>query len=99
MYWALGAVLSAIYAFTMLAPFGDLMGLPQMGFAISPGGWFWLVVGVALPPIVYALALVAGRKKSGGVRILMLLTGLLVLSLMQLQMLLLVPLSSFFVGA
>lgn len=95
-HWVIGALLTAVYVFTMLAPFGDLMGLPQMGFAISPSGWFWLFAGVVLPPIVYALALIAGRKRTAVVRLMLLATGLLVVALLQLELLLLVPLSSFF---
>jgi len=55
----------------------------------------WL--GVALPVVALAVALLAGRRKGGGVKLLLLATALAVTAAVQLEILHLVPQSSFFV--
>ncbi len=94
--WAIGAILTGLYGYALVAPVGNLLYLPQVGFAVTPIGWFWLVLGVALPVVVYAIALWAGRGRSAGRRLTALAAGVAVLALLQLEMLLLVSTSSYF---
>lgn len=98
--WVCFAVLTALYAYMVVAAIGNLALLPQMagqmGLGVNGTGWFWLWLGVALPVVAYAIALLVGRKRSGGARLLVLATGLAVTAAVQLEILHLVPQSSFF---
>ena len=98
--WVLGILITGLYGYTVVAGVGNLILLPQMGGAmglgISPLGWFWLVFGVALPVIVYALALVIARRRRAALRILVLAAGICLVSAVQLEVMVLVPQSSFF---
>lgn len=94
--WIIGALLTGLYAFALVRPIGDLIGLPQLGLEIAPVGWLWLIVSVVIPVAAYAVALLFGRRRSAAVRLLLLATGLAVVAVIQLEMQLLTPLSSFF---
>lgn len=96
--WIIGAILTGLYAFALVAPIGDLIGLPQMGLELALVGWVWLVLAVIMPIAAYAIALLFGRGRSAAVRLLLLAAGLAVVAVLQLEMQLLAPLSSFFVG-
>lgn len=95
--WVIAVLLTALYAYALVAPIGNLIGLPGMGFAIGLVGWFWLLVGVVLPPLAFVLAFLAGRGRPAMTRLTLLAAGLTVLALMQFQMVLLVPVTSYFV--
>lgn len=95
--WAIGIVLTGLYAFALVRPIGDIIGLPQFGLEIAPTGWAWLIGSAALPIVAYALALWAGRGRNAAVRLTAFATGLVVVAAIQLELQLLVPLSSFFV--
>lgn len=94
--WAVGAILTGLYAYALVRPIGDLTGLPQLGLAIAPIGWLWLVAAVLVPIVGYAVALLFGRRRSAPVRLTVLAAGLGVVAVIQLEMQLLAPLSSFF---
>lgn len=94
--WVIGALITGLYGYALVAPIGNLVGLPQLGLAINPIGWFWLVAGVLLPPLAYALALWAGRGRAAATRLLALGTGLAAVAVLQLEIQLLVQTSTFF---
>lgn len=98
--WTAWAIISALYIYMVVAAVGNLTLLPQMvsamGLEVTFAGWFWLIFGVALPPLAYALALIVARRRSVTVRLLVLATGLCVAAAVQLEVALLVPQSSFF---
>lgn len=100
--WACFVLLSAIYAYMVVAAVGNLTLLPQMagemGLSMSGTGWFWLWLGVCLPIFAYAIGLLVTRwAKSGGSKLLVLATALAVTAAVQLEILHLVPQSTFFV--
>lgn len=98
--WMVWAIVTALYGYMVVAAVGNLMLLPEMvatiGLNLTGAGWFWLIFGVALPPIAYVLSLLAARRGSASVRLLALATGLCVVAAVQLEIALLVPQSSFF---
>jgi hypothetical protein len=98
--WTAGALLVALYAYTVIAAIGNVVLLPQMassmGLGITGAGWFWLAFGVALPVLVLALALLIGRGRTAGPRLLVVAAGLCLVAAVQLEVLHLVPQSSFF---
>lgn len=98
--WAIGILITALYAYTVVAAVGNVIMLPEMGaeigYGITPVGWWWLGFGVALPVIAYAVALVIGRRRSAAVRLLVLAAGICVVAAVQLEVMHLVPQSSFF---
>lgn len=94
--WVSGAVLVALYGYALVGPIGNLIGLPSMGFTIGAIGWFWLIAGIAAPPVALLIALLVGRGRTPAIRLLLLATGLTVLSLLQFQQTLLIPVTSYF---
>jgi hypothetical protein len=72
-------VWEAVSTLVELPRFYEAIGLPA---AFVP--WWLLVAGVALPPVVYALALLLGRKLSLGRFALILLVGLAVVAALSL---------------
>lgn len=98
--WIVGVLLTLLYAYTVVAAVGNLVMLPRMGaaigYGITPVGWWWLGFGVALPVIAYALALLFGRRRSAPLRLLVLAVGLCAVAAVQLEIMHLVPQSSFF---
>lgn len=99
--WGSFAVLTALYVYMVVAAVGNLVLLPEMaaaiGLSVNGTGWFWLWLGIALPVIAYIIGLlVARRAKSGGSKLLVLATALAVTAAVQLEILHLVPQSTFF---
>lgn len=98
--WCFGVVFALLYAYLVTAAFGNLFGLQEMaglmGLRLTVVGWFWLVLGVALPIIIFAIALLVGRRRTAGARLLLLATGLAAIAMFQLEITLLVPQSGFF---
>lgn len=98
--WALGIVLTVLYAYGVVTGVGNLLGISEMAalldLTVTAAGWFWLVFGIALPLVGFAVALLVARGRAGGQRVLILATGLAVVAAVQLEVLHLVPQSSFF---
>lgn len=99
--WVLGVLLTLLYVYLVVAGVGNLIGLREMsallGLTLNAVGWSWLLFGIVLPVIVFAVALVMGRARSAGLRLLLLATGVCVVAAVQLEVLHLVPQSTFFV--
>ena len=86
--WGAGVVLTALYAYIVIAAVGNMVGMASLlGSVLRPTAWIALGTGIAAPVIGYALALILGRGRSGGVRLLLLTTGLCVTAALQLDML------------
>lgn len=100
--WTVGILVTLLYAYMVVAAVGNLTMLPQMaaslGVELAPAGWAWLGFGIALPVIVYALALVIARRRSAGIRVLVLAAGLCFAAAVQLEVMHLVPQTSYFVA-
>ncbi len=101
MTWLAYALLAALYVYMVVAAIGNLVLLPEMaaelGLAVNATGWFWLWLGVALPIVAAAVGLLLGLRRGRGSRLLALATALAVTAALQLEILHLVPQSSFFV--
>lgn len=100
--WVLGILLTLLYASTVIAATGNLVLLPkvgaEMGYDVTAFGWFWLWFGILMPVLVFGLALLIGRKRRAATRLFVLFAGLAVVSVLQLEVLLVVPQSAFFVA-
>lgn len=98
--WTFGVLVTVLYAYAAVAAIGNLLGIPNvaaaLGLDVSVAGWAWLSVGVALPVLGYAAALVIGRGRPGWAKIMLLVTGLCVVAILQLDIMHLVPQASFF---
>lgn len=98
--WVLGALITLLYAATVAAAVGNLVLLPRMGaeigYAISAFGWFWLWFGILVPVVVFGLALVIARGRRAAMRLLVLVAGLAIVGMIQLEVMHLVPQSLFF---
>ncbi len=99
--WAAFALLTALYVYMVVAAIGNLTQLPQMaaqlGLAVNALGWFWIWFGIALPVAGFLIAAFAGRRRSGGARLLIFATALACVAALQLEISLLVPVTSFLV--
>lgn len=100
MTWLAYALLATLYVYMVVAAVGNLVLLPEMaaelGLAVNATGWFWLWLGVALPITAAAVGLLVGRRRGRGSRLLVLATALAVTAAVQLEIMHLVPQSSFF---
>lgn len=98
--WLSFVVLTGLYAFMVVAAIGNLTQLPamagQLGLSVNTLGWFWLWFGVALPLLGYLVALFVGRRRNGGVRLLIFAAALAFVAAVQLEVSLIVPPTSFF---
>lgn len=98
--WVLGIVITLLYSATVVAAVGNLVLLPRMGadigYDISAFGQFWLWFGILMPVLVFAAALAIGWRRRAVTRLLVLVTGLAVVAVIQLEVLHLVPQSAFF---
>lgn len=73
------AVFAVLYALAMLTPVSNLVELPQFYGMLGIGDavpWPLLVLGVALPPLLFAASLVLGRRRPLFDRALILAVGL-----------------------
>lgn len=99
--WGAGAALALLYGYAAVAAVGNLLGMLGIGEALGTGisavGWAWLVLGLALPPLVFAVALVAGRERAAGTRVLLVAAGLSLVAIAQLNIMHVVPQSAYFV--
>lgn len=99
--WVAFAILTALYGYMVVAAVGNLALFPEManqlGLSVNEAGWFWLWLGVALPVLAFGGAVLVGRRRKGGERLLVLATALAVVAALQLEIGLLVPPISFFV--
>ncbi|CAG7597652.1 hypothetical protein ACFPZL_07055 [Leucobacter soli] len=98
--WAWGIVLILCYVLVTVNAVGNLTGMHGIGEALGGGlsraGWFWLILGIVLPVAALAIALLLGRGRRAGVRLLLLLAGIAVISAFQFEILLLVPQYTYF---
>ncbi|MFT4232672.1 MAG: hypothetical protein QM606_07860 [Leucobacter sp.] len=98
--WTVGVLLTALYASAVVAAAGNLLLLPQMasamGLGMAPLGWFWLGFGALMPVAVFGIALLIARGRGAALRLLVLAAGLGVVAAVQLEVMHLVPQSSFF---
>lgn len=98
--WVLGVLVTLLYVYLVVAGVGNLVGISEMaavlGLSLTGAGWAWLSFGIALPLIAYGVALLIGRRRSPALRVLVLAAGLCVVAAIQLEVLHLVPQSSFF---
>jgi hypothetical protein len=73
-----------LYVYDLWEAVSNLVQLPVVyeayGLDMATFPWWLLLVGVAIPPVVFGLALAAGRRQSVGVRALLLLLGLAVVA-------------------
>lgn len=98
--WSVGALIALLYVYLVVAAIGNLIGLGNMaallGLELTPAGWLWLSFGIALPVVVFAVALIIGRRRRAGSRLIVLAAGLALVAAVQLEVLILVPQTSFF---
>lgn len=97
--WTISVLVLVLYAWAIVNAVGNFVGL--RGFArslesdLTMTGWFWLLGGILLPIVIAVLAFFLARKQPEK-RWLVLLVGLALVALLQLNVQHLVPQSSFF---
>ncbi|UOQ58208.1 hypothetical protein MUN78_05010 [Leucobacter allii] len=98
--WIIGILLAGLYVYAAIAGVGNFIGMHGLGAALGTGlsasGWVWLMLGIALPIALLAAALLLGRRRSSGFRLLLLAAGIAVLGALQIDIMHLVPESTYF---
>lgn len=98
--WIAGVLLSVLYLYAAVAAIGNLMYFPGLadasGLEVSTIGWTWLIIGIVMPVALLALALILGKKRKAGIRILLLAVGITVVAVLQTDIMHLIPVSSYF---
>lgn len=98
--WVIGVLVTALYGYAVVAALGNLVGIPgiasALGLGVTAAGWAWLSLGVVLPIFVLLIAILMGLKRPGWAKLLLLVTGLCVVAVLQIDLLHLVPQSSYF---
>ena len=97
---ALTALATLLFGYQLWTGIGNALVFPQfaasIGLAVNANGWFWITVQIALPVIVAALALLIARKRGALVRGVMLLAGVALVSVALIDIMHLVPNTSYF---
>lgn len=100
LFWAAWAAVTGLYLYALIAAVGNFLGMSTVAQTLtgqlSTSGTVWLTAGVVLPLLAFALALLLGRGRSRTQKFLLLATGLCLLAVMQLNIMHLVPNSSYF---
>ncbi|MCW2287308.1 hypothetical protein [Leucobacter luti] len=98
--WGVGVLLCGLYLYATITGVGNLTGMLGLSGALGTGlsvtGWIWLSVGILLPLLVLAAALVLGRGRKPGIRILLLAAGIAAIAVWQLDLMHVIPESSYF---
>lgn len=98
--WVVGVLLGGLYLYATITGVGNLTGMLGLSGALGTGlsviGWVWLSVGILIPLVVLAAALLLGRGRSGGIRILLLAAGIAAVAVWQLDLMHVIPESSYF---
>lgn len=98
--WIGGLLLALLYLYAVVTGIGNFVGFAGLSGALDTDlsglGRVWLIVGIAFPLIVFVLALLAGRRRSAGVRILLLAAGLALVAAWQIDIMHVIPESSYF---
>lgn len=84
----IAAVFGAFYAYDLWEAIGNLVNLPPFyamyGFDVEQLPWWLLWVGVLIPPVVFGLALLLGRRAGVLGRALIFLAGLALVAALSL---------------
>lgn len=86
----LAVIFGLFYAWDIWEAVGNLVGLSitaaELDTSLSGFGWTILVAAVVMPAVVFALALWLGRRRSAGIRALILVAGLCLSAVLSLDL-------------
>lgn len=98
--WVAGVLLAVLYVYAAIAAVGNILGMiglaGALGTGLSASGWLWLTLGVLIPVLVFALALLLSRRRGPWTRILLLAAGIAVVAVLQIDVMHVIPESSYF---
>lgn len=98
--WTVGLLLGLLYLYAVVAGIGNFVGIAglsdALGTGLSSSGRIWLIVGIAMPLVVLAAALLVGRGRRAGIRILLLAAGVALVAAWQIDLMHVIPESSYF---
>ena len=98
--WVVGVLLAVLYVYAAVAAVGNVLGMiglaGALGTGLSGSGWLWLVLGVLIPLLVLGIALWLGRRRAAWTRILLLAAGIAVVAALQIDVMHVIPESSYF---
>lgn len=98
-FWTAFILLIGLYLFEIFAAVGNWQGMAQIADVLADGlsatGVIWLAVGIAVPALALAAALIVTRKSSRGMKLLVLVLGLTLVAIFKLDLFYLVPTTSY----
>lgn len=99
-FWVVWVAIAGLYLYALVASIGNFWGMnsvaQKLTGSLSTSGVVWLTAGVVLPLISFGIAVLLGRNRSRPQKLLMLAAGICLLAVMQLNIMHLVPNSSYF---
>lgn len=99
--WISGILIAVLYVFAAVTAVGNLLGMlglaEEIGVGLSVTGLIFLVIGITMPLLVLVLALMLGRGRPPGMKILLLVAGIALVAALQIDLMHLVP-ESFYVS-
>lgn len=88
-FWILAAALSLMFVYETFASVTRWIGMSDFATAVADGlslrGTLWLLAGVLIPVGIFAGAIIAGRKRGSFQRILMLILGISLVAVLQMD--------------
>ncbi|MFC4223203.1 hypothetical protein [Lysinibacter cavernae] len=99
--WTISGFFALFFAYNVFSGIGNVIGITGYAAALDAGisasGWAILIGGVVLPIVVFGLCVFLGRRRSLGLRALILFTGLAVVAVITVDILHRFRLGAFFV--
>lgn len=94
-YWVVFVAIVALYVYALATAIGNWLGMSNianiLADGLSPSGILWLSVGVAIPVVTFIVASIVARGKLRWQRVLILLLGLTIVAVLQLDLMHMVP--------
>ncbi|MGO3832684.1 MAG: hypothetical protein ACTJGT_01850 [Microbacteriaceae bacterium] len=98
-FWVGCIAVIGLYAYAISAAVGNWIGMDQLATILADGlsdiGRVWLVVGVAVPSLTLLVSLLIGVGKKRSTKLLLMVAGLTVVAVLQLDMMHLVPTTTY----
>ncbi|WP_217134403.1 hypothetical protein [Leucobacter chinensis] len=98
-FWVGFIAVIGLYAYSISAAIGNWIGMDQLATILADGlsdiGRVWLVVGVAVPALALLVSLLIGVGKKRSTKLLLMVAGLTVVAVLQLDMMHLVPTTTY----
>lgn len=99
MFWVVTTLVLGLFVYSVSAAVGNWIGMAALADlladGLAPAGIAWLTVGVSIPVVFLVLALLLGRSRERSTKLLILFLGLALVAVMQLNIMHLIPTTTY----